>query len=318
MKKKLIIGTFVILIIVVCMSVIVYFAFPLKMLTFFSNLERGAAGLTEKSIQVGTHTIKYLEGGKGQNILLIHGYSGDKDNWTRFSKYLTPEYHVVAIDLPGFGQSSKIEPETYGISDQVKRVDAFVTAVRLGKFHLAGNSMGGAISGRYASAYPDKVLSVGFFNTGGVTCPEKSKFHHLLEKEGNILLVDSPEDFDGVMKFVFVKPPWIPRPIKNYLAEQAMVSRDFNEKIMKDLSAEMYDMTEDLPKIMAKTLILWGDTDRVIDVSCVKPLQKGLPNSTIVIMKACGHCPNIERPEEAAGHYSAFIRGKETSGAAEQ
>jgi len=143
MKKKLIIGTFVSLIIVVCMSVIVYFAFPLKMLTFFSNLERGAAGLTEKSIQVGTHTIKYLEGGEGQNILLIHGYSRDKDNWTRFSKYLTPEYHVVAIDLPGFGRSSKIEPETYGISDQAKRVDAFVTAVGLEKFHLAGNSMGG-------------------------------------------------------------------------------------------------------------------------------------------------------------------------------
>ena len=311
MKKKIVIAAGVIIAIPVTVLFIIYFAFPEKMLTFFSNQERGSAGLTAKTIQIGDHAIAYLEGGEGENILLLHGYSADKDNWTRFSKYLTPEYCVVALDLPGFGQSSKIESETYGISDQAKRVDDFATAVGLEQFHLAGNSMGGAISGRYAAAYPEKVLSVGLIDTGGITCPKKSEFHHLLEKEANILLVDSPEDFDRVMEFVFVKPPWIPRPIKKYLAEQAVINRDFNEKVMNDLTAEKYDMTEDFPNITAKTLVLWGDTDRVIDVSCVEPLQTGLPNSTTVIMKACGHCPNIERPEEAAGHYLAFIKGNE-------
>jgi len=65
----------------------------------------------------------------------------------------------------------------------------------------------------------------------------------------------------------------------------------------------------DLPKIKARTLVLWGDHDRVLDVSCVQILEKGLPNCTVVIMQDCGHLPMIERPQEASEHYLAFLKG---------
>ena len=309
MKRTVLSGVLTAVVVLIAAPIIMYFAFPEALVNLANDLERRAAGLSQKSITVGSHDIAYLEGGEGETVLLLHGFSADKGNWTRFSRYLTPEYHVIAIDLPGFGESTKNEAESYTIADQVKRVDGIVTSLGLERFHLAGNSMGGSISVKYAAAFPGKVISLGLFNSGGVQgCPEQSEFHRRLEKGENALLVENPEDFDRVLRMVFVKPPWIPRPIKKHLAQQAISSRKFNGKIMREIMEEKYDSSSDLPKITVKTLILWGDTDRLIDVSCTKVLQKGLPNATTVIMKNCGHLPMIERPEEAAGHYLAFLK----------
>ena len=309
MKRTVLSGVLTAVLLLLIVPVIIYFAFPEALVSLANDMERRAAGLSQKSITVGSHDIAYLEGGEGEAILLLHGFSADKGNWTRFSKYLTPEFHVVAIDLPGFGESTKNEAESYTIADQVKRVDSIVKSLGLEKFHLAGNSMGGSISGKYTASFPGKVMSLGLFNSGGVqACPEQSEFLRRLEKGENALLVENPEDFDRVLEFVFVKPPWIPRPIKTYLARQAVSSREFNDKIFREIREENYDMRSELPKIKVETLILWGDTDRLIDVSCTKVLEEGLPNSTTVIMKNCGHIPMIERPEEAAGHYLAFLK----------
>jgi pimeloyl-ACP methyl ester carboxylesterase len=92
---------------------------------------------------VGKHTIVYLEGGRGESVLLLHGFGADKDNWNLFSRYLTKRYHVIAPDLPVFGESSKIWSDQYNISAQVERVHDFVKQLGLKSFHLAGNSMGG-------------------------------------------------------------------------------------------------------------------------------------------------------------------------------
>ena len=60
--------------------------------------------------------------------------------------------------------------------------------------------------------------------------------------------------------------------------------------------------------IKTPTLILWGDTDRVLDVSGAAILEKGIKNSQKIIMKDCGHVPMIERPEETAKYYISFLK----------
>ena len=304
MKKVLVL----ILIIILAVPVVLYFAFPDVLYNISIKWERKSAGLETKAIKLQDHLISYLEGGKGETILLLHGFSANKDNWGRFAKYLTKNYHVVAPDLPGFGESSKINESDYNSASQVLRVDQFVCALDLTKFHIAGNSMGGSIAGRYAIHFPEKVLSLGLFNTGGVFSCNKSEMTKLLEQGKNPLLIESPEDYDKMLSFVFVKPPFIPRPVKSYLIKKSIVDKPFNEKIIKDLFEERYSLESDLSKIKANTLILWGDTDRLIDVSCTKPLEKGLLNSKTVIIKNCGHLPMLEKPEETAKFYLEFIK----------
>jgi pimeloyl-ACP methyl ester carboxylesterase len=216
---------------------------------------------------------------------------------------------VVAIDLPGFGESTKREDSSYSISAQAERLDKIAEALSLNTFHVAGNSMGGNISGKYAVRFPEKVLSLGLFNSGGVvTCPERSELSRLLEQGENPLLVETPEDFETMIKFAFVKPPWFPRPVKKALAREWSESKPFNEKVFSELLTQESSLEPDLPKIRTRTLILWGDTDRLIDVSCTEVLAKGLQNSKTVIMKDCGHVPMMERPEETSRHYIGFLQ----------
>ena len=306
MKKLVIIALAVLLI----TPVVVYYAFPEVLYGMSIRMQRHSAGLEKKSIKVQDHDIVYLEGGKGDTILLVHGFTASKDNWTQFAKFLTPRYHVVALDLPGFGESSKTTEQSYDIESQVVRLDQFVSKLGLKKFHLAGNSMGGAISGCYAVHFPDKVLTLGLFNTGGVVSCEKSKMHKLVEKGENPLFFESVEQMDRAMELIFADPPALPEAVKRLLVKKTIADKPFNEKVWKDISEKGYLLENDLPRIMTETLILWGDKDALIDVSCTKPLEAGLKKSKTVIMKNCGHIPMMERPEESARHYSEFIQDK--------
>jgi abhydrolase domain-containing protein 6 len=307
MKKKVA----VIVAAAIAIAVVAYFALPGLLLKWSRDSERKTAGLQEKSLRVGDHEIVYLEGGKGEPILMVHGFAANKDNWTRFAKFVTPVYHVVALDLPGFGDSTCLDNASYRIADQAKRLDQFANAVGFKKFHIVGNSMGGHIAGRYTVMFPERVLTLGLFNASGVKSPVPSEMAQRLAKgEPNPLVAGSVEEFDRLIKFVFFTPPEIPSFAKKLLVGEAMKHKASNERIFKQLSGALGALEPDLPRIKARTLVLWGDRDRVLDVSCVQVLEKGLPNSATVIMKDCGHLPMIERPQEAAGHYTAFLKGK--------
>ncbi|MCP3927619.1 MAG: alpha/beta fold hydrolase, partial [Bacteroidetes bacterium] len=191
----------------VLIPVVLYFGFPQVLYNFSINSVRKAAGLSKKVIQVDKYSIHYLEGGKGESVLLLHGFNADKDNWSKFSESLVKNYHIVAIDLPGFGESSKIEGELYDIASQAKKLNKIVETIGLKKFHIAGNSMGGAISGKFAVDYPEKVLSLALLNTAGIPSAQKSEFAQLVENGDNLLSIKTPEDFQRMLGFVFVEPP---------------------------------------------------------------------------------------------------------------
>ena len=305
MKRKVV----VLIAAAMALAVLAYFTLPGLLMKWARNSERKASGLQQKSIRVDDHEIVYLEGGQGEPILMVHGFAANKDNWTRFAKFITPAYHVVALDLPGFGESTCLENASYSIADQAKRLNRFADAVGFKKFHIVGNSMGGHIAGRYAVMFPERVLTLGLFDASGVRSPVPSEMAQRLSKgEPNPLVAGSVEEFDRLIKFVFSTPPEIPRFAKKLLVEEAMKHKPSNERIFKQMSGEIEALEPDLPKIKARTLVLWGDQDRVLDVSSVEVLKKGLPNSTAVIMKDCGHLPMIERPQEASEHYLAFLK----------
>ena len=132
----------------------------------------------------------------------------------------------------------------------------------------------------------------------------------LSKGEPNPLVAGSVEEFDQLIRFVFSTPPDIPRFVKRLLVKEAQRHKASNQRIFKQISSENMALEPDLPKIRTRTLVLWGNQDRVIDVSAVEILKKGIPNSTSVIMKNCGHVPMIERPQEAAQHYLAFLKSR--------
>ena len=277
--------------------------------------ERSAAALEERSLTLLRHDIVYLDGGdpSGDPILLIHGFSADKDNWTRMNRFLADAgFRVIAPDLPGHGQSSRLPDHQYSIPNQVAFVQAFVTSLDLPPVHVIGNSMGGHIAGGFAALHPELVRSVALLAASGVTAPEKAERFVIMEETGtNPLLVEDVEDFDRLLGFLFVEKPPMPGVVKQYFADHAVANRAFNDKIYADLLApdSLLPLEPLLPRITMPALILWGDTDRALHPSGAEVFAAGLPHAERVTMTACGHSPMIERPEETARHYLAFLAG---------
>ncbi len=266
-----------------------------------------SAGLERKEIQVDGDRIVYLEGGRGEAVLLLHGYGADKDNWVAFAKLLTPHYHVVIPDLAGFGESTRKWDENYNIENQVKRLDGFTGVLRLKKLNVAGNSMGGAIAAVYAARFPQKVSTLALLDTYGLKTAKWTQFQSQMQNGKNLLLISSPGDFDNLLPYLFVTPPPIPAPAKLVMVDQMMADRKFNEKIGWDLYHEALSLESFLPMIQAPVLIVWGDHDRLLDVSAVRILEKGLKNHQTLVMKDTGHLPMLEKPVETAAAYISFL-----------
>lgn len=277
------------------------------LLSVSKYIEHSRADLENKTVTIGTHTIHYLEGGTGESILLVHGFGGDKDNWTRFSKYLTDKYHVVSLDLPGFGESSRIPEESYSIDAQIKRLHQFAEKIGMKKYHIVGNSMGGCIAGVYGAEYPSEVLSIGLFAPAGIKPIVENELVKELKNGRNPLLVSTNEEYDHLLDLCFEKQPYIPGSVKSYLAGIAIKHRNFNEKVFKEFATD-FVLEKRLKDISSKTLVLWGDKDKILDVSSADIVASGIKNSKKVIMKDCGHTPMIERPEETAKYYLDFIK----------
>ncbi|TGK37518.1 alpha/beta hydrolase [Leptospira gomenensis] len=296
------------------------FLFTASVVFFFSSctntlIQSGLAwehyrsDLETKTVVADGYRWKYLEGGKGETILLIHGFGGDKDNWTRFVRTLTDSYHVISPDLPGFGENDRKPEDEYSVSAQVLRLHGFASVLGLKRFHLIGNSMGGFIAGMYSILYPDQVVTLALVDTAGVNSPIPSELSGYLSRGKNPLVVENEKDFEFLMNFIFVKPPYIPFFLKTYFSERAIRSREFNEKIYREIRTEFGSLQEKMSSIRARTLILWGDSDRVIHVSSSEVLHKGISGSVRVILKDCGHSPQLERPKESAEVYRNFLTG---------
>lgn len=296
---------------VVAIALLAPSIFPGAILRGAMYAERSLSHLEEKQVTVaGKLNIVYLEGGPKDApvLLLLHGFGGDKDNWTRMARELTGEYRVIAPDLPGFGRSSAFGDESYDIASQARRLDAFVQALSLPPHHVAGNSMGGNLAGAYAVMFPANIKSVAFFANSGIKSPKDSELTVRRARGEQPLLVDTPEQYDALMNLIFVKRPWIPGPVLDHFAREAIRHRAFNAKVWRDLDTRPYPLEPVLANIAAPVLIVWGDHDRLLDVSSIEVMRPLLPQAKVVILKDVGHVPMIEVPEESAIAYLAFLR----------
>ncbi len=289
-------------------TVLVY-GFPGLILDWAKWFLRWQAGLTRKVIQVDDHRWVYLQGGKGEPILLVHGFGGEKHQWGFFLKALSSSHELIIPDLPGFGESSQIDSAIYDIPNQVHRLNRFVEALGLQSFHLLGVSMGATISGYYASEYPGKVKSLGLMSAAGVRSRVESTVWKRYREEGQILLIYKTEtELEELLSVLFFKPPPVPRPFKRHLAQKGKVHYSFYEKILRDMEKGGEDLLEGrLARVKARTLIIWGANDEITHVSSVEKFERELRGCRTIILEDCGHVPYFEQGKKTIKVYRDFL-----------
>jgi abhydrolase domain-containing protein 6 len=275
---------------------------------YFVN--RTLAGVEEKTIQINQHKWHYLEGGKGETIVFLHGFGGRKDDWRTMYRKFSSNYHLIIPDIPGFNESSYHSSSNYSISSQAKRLQLFLDKLKIKKVHLVGLSMGGGIASYFASEYPTRIQSLFLIDALGIKSKTRSKFVRLLEDQKKMSLIPrNTKEFDEMLSLVFYKKPKMPDFFKDYLVQKAIKKADKNQKIFQDLKNVSDDTIEKrLPKIQAKTLILWGKEDQIFHVSSAYLFQKKIQRSQVVVFDRSGHVPVIEFPDKTNQVYQKFLQ----------
>ena len=268
--------------------------------------ERRISGLKLKTAHVDGFDMPYLEGGQGEVLLLIHGFGGDKDNFTRIARFLTPHYRVIIPDLPGFGDATRNPKASYTMAEQVGRIHGLVTQLGIARLHMGGNSMGGFIAAQFAAPYGHMLASLWLLDPAGTFAAHNSPMLLNYEKTGkNPLLVEKVSDFNETIRATTHKAPFLPGFARQTLGRRAVADFDLHTRIMRQLNDS--PLLENTFQPMATpALIVWGAEDEILSPAGAESVRQLFPNSRVIIMEGVGHLPMAEVPEQAAKDYLAF------------
>ncbi len=275
--------------------------------------ERNKSALDVKALTLASgDTLVYAENRNvtGKPLLLIHGFGGNKDNFTRIADKLEG-YHLIIPDLLGFGNSSKPMAADYRADAQATRLHELMQAKGLASnIHIGGNSMGGAISVAYAAKYPNEVKSLWLIDSAGFWSAGLPKSLEGATLENNPLLIDNKEDFYKMYDFVMYKPPYIPKSVKAVFAQERLNNKALDAKILEQI---VTDNVEERAEIIAEykipTLVVWGEQDQVIKPETVELIKEIIPQAQVITMPNIGHVPMIEAVKQTAADYKKFRAG---------
>lgn len=270
--------------------------------------DQALAGLKRHERRSGGLNWVYLDsGGDRLPLVLIHGFGGDKYNWTRVCRHLRGHFRIIAPDLPGFGESEAPSALRYRMQDHVERLRGFLADLGVTQPHLGGNSMGGYIAALYAATHTAEVASLWLIDSAGIFTATPSELQQTIESGGhNPLLPETPEQFRAILRYVMSKPPHIPGFMLDAMSRRALAASALRQCQFRDLLEESPHLEELLRGLPTPTHILWGDEDRLIHVDCVRVLRELLPNSSSTVLKGIGHMPMLEAPAQSAQDYLAF------------
>lgn len=259
--------------------------------------------------------VHYRERGPkgGKVLLLLHGSNASLFTWEPWSKILSDQYRVIAVDLPGHGLTGAVPSGDYTEEGMVQFVKAFADKRGLTQFTLAGNSMGGAVSAHFAEEYPDRVSQLILVDAGGM--PFKPG-----DKEPLAFQLGRTPVINNIMLYV------TPRSIVTEGLNDAIVRKAIINDAMIDQYWEFARMDGTRAATLARfslpwpqyvsahtnalhmpVLILWGANDHLVPVEAGHEYAKAIPGSRLIVYPGTGHIPQEEVAAQSAADVRNFL-----------
>jgi pimeloyl-ACP methyl ester carboxylesterase len=247
--------------------------------------------------------VNYVEIGSGPSLLLIHGLGGSWQNWLENIPALARSHRVIAMDLPGFGESPM--PEwTLNIRNYGSMILDLCEALDTGTVAIAGNSMGGFIAAEVSTRNEPLVSKVALVSAAGVSHARMYKAP--TETFARMGAAMAPLAFRHYER-AFRRPklraavlrnlvynPWVIRhELVMELAHTGLRAPGLTQAV-RGLAG--YDILDKLAEVDDPTLIVWGRQDMVVPATDALAFHEMLRNSRLEIFDRCGHLPQLERP----------------------
>jgi len=276
-----------------------------------------ARNLDEKYVTVNGCNIRYIVGGSGPAVLLIHGIGEFLEAWWQNIGPLSKHYQVYAMDLPGHGLSDKPSVD-YDINFAIEFASGFEQALGIGCASLIGHSLGGMIAMTFAIKFPEKVDKLVLVDSGGLTDKVPLLYRLCcLPLLGELVIMPTIKPFvKHRMKKAFYNPDLVTEEMvdKDYQfmkmpgAKRAMLSMVRNGVSLKGPNDGVV-ILDKLHQIKSPTLLIHGAQDKVIPVEQALNACKSIPNARLKVIEECGHCPYIEKASEFNEAVIEFLGG---------
>jgi len=261
-------------------------------------------GVKARSEQVGAHRIHFWQVGPdgGTPVVLLHGFGASKENWISLLPGLNRRGMTLYVpDLPGFGQSTYLHTDRYTYDKQAARLALWASHLGAGPAHWAGSSMGGAICATLAAQFPEAVRSITLMNAAGMGAERMSPLDQELMAGSNLLI---PENRAQVKRLFLMTTHRHNRLFSALMAPA--VHRDMTHRapvghhVFADMLQPETPVPELLDKISAPVQIIWGEEDRIVDVSSAYRYAALIADARVEIMPGIGHLPMLEAPVRTA------------------
>jgi 2-hydroxy-6-oxonona-2,4-dienedioate hydrolase len=277
-------------------------------------------GSTSRTVKTEDWMIHYQEAGTGHPVILIHGSGPGASGWSNFSPNIGPLskfFRVLAIDMPGWGESDSATPEK---ADFVEALRQFMDELGIEKAALVGNSMGGVISLRMASKHPQRVSHLVTMGSGGITAgaaglPSPGMFTAAGPSEGIKALLQgykdpTPETMRKLADIMTFDPDFATEEMVAKRAEAAARRDDHRKNFLTGFGKPGYmplSTVEQVASITAPTLLIHGRDDRVVHFENSLRLCSLIPDSRLYLINRCGHWAQLERADEFNNVVREFV-----------
>jgi len=253
--------------------------------------------------------IRYRESGKEKNrhILFIHGLGSSSDRWLGIPDALSSNFHTIALDLPGFGESSKPVTMNYTIQNFRESIVDFINKLGIndGKTSIVGHSLGGYIAAEVTIENKNLVERLVLIDSSGML----KKPTPLLEEYLQVAMNPTADKVRKVFEQMVADPARIPsKLVDGFIARINSPNAKYAFKSTLQNSAntqiglERLELIEDIP-----TLILWGINDKVIPTNHSELFKEAIMNSRIEIIQDAGHAPFAEKPDQVCEILRNFL-----------
>ncbi len=285
--------------------------------------QRVAAGLRKASIQVDGHHWVYAYSDEAPAdapvLVMLHGFTGSKENWYPLIGRLRGKYRLLVPDLPGWGESERKPGDDYGYVAQAERVDGFIRRLvsRPGgstdgrRVVLLGHSMGGGIAALMAARFPDGITRLGLLDAAGVHFNDNVFGRQVLDGDNPFAVTDraSLRRYVDTVFHRETAKPWIPWPASRGFIKKRIADAGFEQSVLDSIGRgpERFAPGDAATDIRQPTLLLWGRDDIVVDPSAMDLYAAKIPQARKVLLDDCGHMSLADQPDAVARAVDALI-----------
>ncbi|MCI0778242.1 MAG: alpha/beta hydrolase [Chloroflexi bacterium] len=293
-----------------------YAAYAQYAIRRFEHLDPLNADAPGSYLDIDGTAIHYVEAGRGEDVVLIHGWNGSTFSFRYTIPELAQRYRVIAIDLMGYGYSARMRDADYSLTGQSEIVAQAMDRLGVTNAAVIGHSMGGAVATRLALRHPDWVRKLVLVDSVNVTEMRRAtRFGKLLRVVmplGAPLLLHPYRSRRRIFLTAVHDPAYLtPEIEEGYFRPMHM--KGHLRSMGQQLTSRQDDELLSPGDITQPTLILWGEHDSWLRPELGERLNAEIPDSRLTLVPSAGHLPLEEQPDFCNREILRFLQDDEAS-----